>query len=60
MTKIRLLKILRVKVGRATTEETGHLGIVDLISTVHVSRRTGSEMEAGHIHAGPQGTDWVR
>jgi len=37
MTKIRLLKFLRSKTGKASTERTGHLGIVDLVMTTRVS-----------------------
>jgi len=37
MTKTRLLKVLRSKVGKASTERTGHLGIIGLILTVQVS-----------------------
>jgi len=33
MTKMRLLKVLRSKVGKASTDRTGHLGTVDLILT---------------------------
>jgi len=37
MTMIQLLKALRLKAGKGLMERTGHLGIVDLISTIHVS-----------------------
>ena len=37
MIKIRFLKVLRSKVGKASTERTGHLGIIDLISTALIS-----------------------
>ena len=40
MTNTRLLKVLCSKVGKASTERTGHLGVVDLISTIHVNKYT--------------------
>lgn len=41
MIKIRLLKVFRVKAGKGSTERTGHLGTVDLISSTQISGRTG-------------------
>ena len=35
--RIRLLKVLRVKTGRASTERTGQLGAPDLILSIHIS-----------------------
>jgi len=43
ITKIRLLKGLRLKVGKASTERTGHLGIVALILTIHIGEYTRKE-----------------
>jgi len=40
ITKTRLLKVLRLKVGKASTERTGHFGIVALIATTRISEHT--------------------
>ena len=36
MIRTRLLKVLRVKVGKSSMERTGHLGAVDLVFINHV------------------------
>ena len=46
MTRIRLLKLLRLKPGKGSTERTGHLGMVDLISIIRVSGYVGERMES--------------
>ena len=46
MTRIRLLKVLRLKAGKDSTERTGHLGIVDLISNIHVSGYVGERTKS--------------
>jgi len=46
MTKTRLLKFLCSKVGKASTERTGHLGIVALIATIHISEYTRESEES--------------
>ena len=45
MTRTRLLKVLRVKVGKVSTERTGHLGVVALVSAIDIREHTGSEGE---------------
>ena len=55
MISTRLLKVLRVKVGKASTERTGHLGAPALILTIHVSEHKGEL--AHHLQGGPRGTD---
>jgi len=46
MTKTRPLKVLRLKVGKASTERTGHLGIVALIATIPISKYTRESEES--------------
>jgi len=55
MTRTRLLKVLRVKVGKVSTDRTGHLGAVALLSTNHMSEYT--EGVRGSVSL-TRGTTW--
>ena len=59
MIRILLLKVLRVKAGKASTERTGHLGVVDLMISIRVASGgiKHSERNAYHLQTGPHGTD---
>ena len=41
MTRTRPLNVVRLKIGKGSTERTGHLGTVALILSIHMSECTG-------------------
>jgi len=41
ITRTRPLKVVGLKVGKVSTERTGHLGVVALILTIHLRENTG-------------------
>jgi hypothetical protein len=56
MTRIRLLKVWFLGAGKASTERTGHLGIVDLVFSTSARCAKGARARR-EVHPGPQCAD---